>query len=378
MSEKTTDNGLRIPDLSIKGFRGIRDLHIPKLGRVTLITGKNNVGKSSILEALRLYARSAAPDALDDIVEFREEYDWAGGDERLIKFSSLFRYSTLFYGFPQVGYDSEEIAISTSGVGRRLTYLKMRLEWHAKIAGRDELVSNYDIDGDWDALIPMLVVKTETRTQNRRLDIRARPSYAPFRLGSALSSREHMRCVALDPYSGKESGTLDELWSGIALTDSEREVVKALRIISPEITAVSMVNGKSNKRIAIARSQRMEHPTPLRSFGDGVNRLFAIILSLVGAKGGLLLIDEFENGLHHSVQLDIWRMIFRLARDLDVQVFATTHSQDAVKAFQKAASESPGEDSLVLLTRRDDDVIPTALSERELAIANRHNMQVRG
>ena len=71
-------------------------------------------------------------------------------------------------------------------------------------------------------------------------------------------------------------------------------------------------------------------------------------------------------------------MIFRLARDLDVQVFATTHSQDAVKAFQKAASESPGEDSLVLLTRRDDDVIPTVLSERELAIANRHNMQVRG
>ena len=377
MSEKTTDVGLRIPDLSIKGFRGIRELHISKLGRVTLITGKNNVGKSSILEALRLYARSAAPDALDDIVEFREEDDWADGDERLIVSRSLFRYSTLFYGFPQVGCDSEEIAISTSG-GSRPAYLKMRLEWHAQIAGREGLVSDYDIDDDWDALIPMLVVKTETRTQNRRLDIRTRPNYRPFRFGSAMSSREHMRCVALDPYSGKESGTLDELWSGIALTDNEHEVVKALRIISPEISAVSMVKGGSDERIAIARSRRLESPIPLRSLGDGVNRLFAIILSLVSVQGGLLLIDEFENGLHHSVQPDVWRMIFRLAMDLDVQVFATTHSQDAVKAFQKAASESPGEDSLVLLTRRDDDVIPTVLSERELAIANRHNMQVRG
>ena len=377
VSEKTTDGGLRIPDLSIKGFRGIRELHISKLGRVTLITGKNNVGKSSILEALRLYARSAAPDALDDIVEFREEDDWADGDERLIASSSLFRYSTLFHGFPQLGYDFKEIAISASGEGRP-AYLKMRLEWHAEIAGVDGLVSDYDIDVDWDALIPVLVVETEARTQIRRLDIRVRPSYTHFRFGSAMSSREHMRCVALNPYSGKESGTLDELWSGIALTDNEHEVVKALRIISPEISAVSMVKGGSDERIAIARSRRLESPIPLRSFGDGVNRLFAIVLSLVSVRGGLLLIDEFENGLHHSVQLDVWRMIFRLARKLDVQVFATTHSQDAVKAFQKAASESPGEDSLVLLTRRDDDVIPTALSERELAIANRHNMQVRG
>lgn len=377
MIEKTTDNGLRIPDLSIKGFRGIREIHISKLGRVTLITGKNNVGKSSLLEALRLYAHNAAPDVLGDIVEFREEDDWAVGDERLSEFDSLFRYSTLFYGFPQFGYDSEEIVISTSGEGCP-AYLKMRLEWHAEMAGIDGLVSDYDINDDWDALIPVLVVEAESRRRNQRLDSSARPSYTHFHRRKTSSSREQMRCVALGPYSGKESGTMDELWSGIALTDNEGEVVKALRIISPEISAVSMVNGKSNKRIAIARSQRLEYPTPLRSFGDGVNRLFAIVLSLVSVQGGILLIDEFENGLHHSVQLDIWRMIFRLAWDLDVQVFATTHSQDAVETFEKAASESPGEGSLVLLTRRGDDVIPSVLSERELAIANQHRMQTRG
>ena len=72
---------------------------------------------------------------------------------------------------------------------------------------------------------------------------------APSTQNCAMSSRRERYAVrmALDPYSGKESGTsdLDELWSGIALTDNEHEVVKALRIISPEISAVSMVNGKS-------------------------------------------------------------------------------------------------------------------------------------
>jgi AAA15 family ATPase/GTPase len=59
----------------------------------------------------------------------------------------------------------------------------------------------------------------------------------------------------------------------------------------------------------------------------------------VNAKDGLLLIDEFENGMHHTVQTDVWRAVFRLARSLNTQVVATSHSWDSIEAFQKAASE---------------------------------------
>jgi len=91
--------------------------------------------------------------------------------------------------------------------------------------------------------------------------------------------------------------------------------VEALRIIDPSIAAVSMVGGDRPRgpRTAIVRSNKIPRPVPLRSFGDRLNRLFGIALSLVNAKDGLLLIDEFENGMHYSVQLDTWRMIFRLA-----------------------------------------------------------------
>ena len=100
-------------------------------------------------------------------------------------------------------------------------------------------------------------------------------------------------------------------------------------------------------------------------------------LNLVNARGGLLLIDEFENGLHHTVQTDIWRMVFRLANQLDVQVFATTHSRDAVRAFQKAAEESPEVGVLLRLARRGEDIIPTVADEGELAVATRHDIEVR-
>jgi predicted ATP-dependent endonuclease of OLD family len=108
-----------------------------------------------------------------------------------------------------------------------------------------------------------------------------------------------------------------------------------------------------------------------------MNRLFGIILSLVNAKDGLLLIDEFENGMHYTVQTDAWRAVFKLASRLDIQVVATSHSWDAIEAFQKAASESPEDGVLIRLTRKGDDIVPTVFREDELAIATRDRIEVR-
>jgi hypothetical protein len=188
-----------------------------------------------------------------------------------------------------------------------------------------------------------------------------------------------MACTFVSPYGGERTATLGPLWDKIALSDREKDVVEALRIIDPGISAVSMVGGEGPRqpRTAIVRSGNISRPVPLRSFGDGLNRLFGIVLSLVNAKDGLLLIDEFENGMHHTVQLDVWRTVFSLAQKLDIQVFATSHSWDSIEAFQKAARESPAEGVLVRLSRKGEDIIPTLFRENELAIATRDRIEVR-
>ena len=373
---------LQLPDLSIKGYRGIRDLSIPRLGRVTLITGKNNTGKSSILEALRIYAHNAAPYLIYDILTSREEHiRGTAEEERSSDPESLFQISTMFNGFPRLSDDFAPIVISTNG-GAYPTKLMMGVDWFAEeenSEGRIRLVIPED-SSDWELRdLAALVVETEERRQIHRLERFLRYARSTRMPRLRLPDRVRMPCIHVSPYAGEETNTLEDLWAGVALTDYERDVVEALQIVDPQITAVSMVAGEISSRIrtAIVRSESFRRPVPLRSFGDGLNRLFAIALSIVNARSGVLLVDEFENGLHYSVQLDVWRMMFRLAQKLDVQVFATTHSRDAIITFQEAAAESPEEGVLLRITRSGDEIIPVVADEDELAIANRHDIEVR-
>jgi AAA15 family ATPase/GTPase len=73
--------------------------------------------------------------------------------------------------------------------------------------------------------------------------------------------------------------------------------------------------------------------------GDGMTRVFHVVVALANAKDGILLVDEFENGLHWSVQGAIWQVVFGLAERLRVQVFATTHSRDCIAGFEQAWRE---------------------------------------
>ena len=109
-----------------------------------------------------------------------------------------------------------------------------------------------------------------------------------------------------------------------------------------------------------------------------MNRLFSIILALVNARKGLLLIDEFENGLHHSVHFKAWKMILELARELNVQVFATCHSWDTIKALGQAAGKNKyNEAVLVKLERIHEQIIPTVFEGDDLRIITDQRIEIR-
>ena len=69
--------------------------------------------------------------------------------------------------------------------------------------------------------------------------------------------------------------------------------------------------------------------------------MLTLALSLASAKGGFLLIDEIETGLHYSVHRNMWRLVIETAKRLDVQVFATTHSKDCLEAIARLHEELP-------------------------------------
>jgi len=373
---------LKISTLDIEGFRALRKLKITGLGRVNLITGLNNTGKSSVLEALRLLASGAKRSVIFDILYFREE----DAEEVRVPSRSLseygdFPFSSLFYGFPNAPTELSPILISSNG-GQNPIELSIAVGWFSEKQDQDGIrrlvPQQQGLFNDADTF-PMLVINQSGNTRFLRFDDSFRSFHRNRQPRSELANGGGFACVFVSPYGGERTATLGSLWDKIALSDQEEDVVKALRIIDEDIVGVSMVGGEMprERRTAIVRSKRIPYPIPLRSFGDGLNRLFGIVLSLVNAKDGLLLIDEFENGLHHTIQADTWRTVFKIAKDLDVQVMATSHSWDAIEAFQTAARETQEKGVLIRLSRKDDEIISTVFDEDELAIATRERIEVR-
>jgi predicted ATPase len=172
---------------------------------------------------------------------------------------------------------------------------------------------------------------------------------------------------------------MTNFWDTVTLTSLEERVLAALRIIAPGVEGLNIVGeGNLRGRLPVVKVENIEDRLPLRSLGDGMQRMLGIALSLVNAENGMLLIDGIENGLHYSVLPDMWRLIFQMASRLQVQVFATTHSWDCISAFQKAAQEEGQEEGLLIrLEMKDEEIGATLFDERRLGIATREQIEVR-
>ena len=141
--------------------------------------------------------------------------------------------------------------------------------------------------------------------------------------------------------------------------------------------------GRETRRYPIVKMRDTRGSHPLRSLGDGVLRAFQLAIKSIEAKEGFLLIDEFENGLHYSVQQDVWRFVFKVAAEFGIQVFATTHSWDCVQSFSQTALEDKNVDGVLIRVgtsvRASDrgNVIATSFSESDLARITQTDLEVR-
>ena len=363
-----------IPNLTIRGFRGLADFKVKSLETVNLITGKNNTGKSSVLEAIALFAHNAAPWAIENLLRTRGEVpmrnmdrsngpaDPSGATAQDVE--SILAH--LFHGFPRNWEDAGPVVISsTDGAVTTTTKLRMSsLPFNG--VQRSEQVQ---MDLGLSLQMPALEVASGEVNFKMAVD-------GLFR-GQVRNVRSRFPCHMLNHKSEDVSASLRELWNAIALTESELSLVDGLKIIDPSISQVTLMPGDwPGAEIPVVRGQNFPR-VGLSALGEGTNRMFALLLSLLNCQGGVFLIDEFENGLHHSVQLQTWSLIFQLALKHNIQVVATTHSRDTVEAFQHAAANSPAQAQLVRLHRVRDDIVCTAFDKNDLEVVARRNLEVR-
>lgn len=366
--------------IHIENYRLFERLEIPTLGRVNLIAGKNNVGKSSLLEALRVYATRGAPSVLLEIMQER--------DELPVQHSMTVKeivdgVRNLFHGRRKMADGLPTIRINGGGGSETVFELTAGYPYDdgrtLEPEARQRRVAEYNVSAAGSASpsqFPSLTRKEGTTLlQTIRLDNLAQYD-DPF-VESTLAG--DTPCVALSAW-GLTAKKVTMLWDEIALTSLEPEIIRALRIIAPGIEAVNIVGRAERPSQVVVKVRRDQdpEPIPLRSLGEGMNRLFGLALALVNARNGLLLVDEIESGLHYSVQLEVWKLILQMAQRLNVQVFATTHSWDCIRAYQQALNDDPASDGvLIRLERRNDTHYAVTFHKEELAIADEQAIEIR-
>lgn len=384
--QKNIMSKLILDSLEIKNFRAFQHLRIEKLGRVNLIVGKNNVGKSSVLEALWLYATKADPNIIMQLLRNRDEVSIINEGQHItntISDESLLGLRFLFHGFDYLLSPGErQIIISSSPLDEKNVAISIaQSERVQSNLGHTELrLVEPDKEGNLytSGLVPSLKIDIGQNVHLYfPLDVSYTSSQSLFRPVKVLQMAINSVIVSGD---GLTAHDVASYWDNIVLSDLQPSVLSALRIIAPNITGLNLVGSRNGgtDRVPIVKVSNFDFPVPLRSLGEGMNRMLGIALALVNAKDGMLLIDEVDTGLHYSVLPEMWKLIFEVAHRLNVQVFATSHSWDCIQAFQEAAAENTeSEGVLVRLEQRKDGIGAVTFDEQELAIVTREQIEVR-
>lgn len=311
-----------ITGLEIDNFRCFEKLRVDGLTRVNLFVGKNNSGKTALLEAVEAVVSVDSP-----LLLYRASVD--RGESRIVRGMG--------------GEDSLQLDIRRWFYGHSLDE---GASFSLRATGEREFSVSRGIERAPQEIFPGALSLTIKRPGSRSR-LPTLPLTADGFLGAGLPSELYESLdFNLKPPVGFVAtrrllpAELAMLWKGVVLTPREEATVKALRLVEPAIERIA-ISGGGEAAAAQVLLRGASSPIPLGTLGEGVSRILALALHLVRTQGGFLLIDEIESGLHWSVMSKVWHFLVESARSLDVQIFLTTHSKDCLEAIAELHGTHP-------------------------------------
>lgn len=375
-----------VNSLVIRNYRNLDELSIDSLSKVNLIIGKNNTGKSTLLEAIAIYATKCDLGTIMQLIEERGENYRQISSSKNVTESNIKTLASLFtnrivnfgqtdainIGIIENTLFGKQNAIEKSVTLRFVKYFDEIVNQTEEPVNRrkrtiiedDKLIVDYKLGLEIRVGLNSYILPLDDDRFYNRIGFRG--------LGS-IDNFQFIRTRNIDrEINGK-------LWDIITLTEKEKYVIDALRIIEPLVERIAFIEEGTRTRSAVIKLSNNNNVFPLQSMGDGINRVLTIILALVNADNGFLLIDEFENGLHHSIQEKLWEIIFSLSNKLNVQVFVTTHSEDCISGFENVLNSPQNnfDGKLIRLDNKAGKIKLVEYSKEELKIAITNDIETR-
>lgn len=347
-----------LKSLKIENFRCFPYFELNKLGRINLLVGKNNSGKTTCLEAIQLLYCQDNLKGFWEVIEERKEYlpdtKKVQLDVRNLFFEHQLNIKFSISGKLSINSSNDKRVTGHLLLGEypfNQTQLKIIIEW-----------SNQDNKGK-DIELPL--------SENGGLEIKSSQVSSKIR----KNSRELTQFVGSSLFNNHNK--IKHLFETIVLTPNENIVMKALQSIDPNISRIAPGRSGSQSSFYV-RFIGDDRRFPLGNMGDGISHILGLFLAIVNAKNGILLVDEIDTGLHFSVMSDMWKLLYETAKQLNVQVFATTHSRDCWESLAEIAEfEKDLEDGIMIHRIEKGKSNSIVIGKDEMAIAVERGIEVR-
>ncbi|TXT32983.1 MAG: hypothetical protein FD138_1994 [Planctomycetota bacterium] len=355
-------------DLTIENYRSFAKYKLDGLAQVNLLVGDNNSGKTSVLEAAHLLiSQGKLPCALETL-HTREAFRsvvLTGGKQikELPDISSLFRRSR----FGDSVSDLDNFTITEQSAPARSVRFQIK---------RTEDLTPYELKTE------AFIAGEKHRTEIARFGQpgMGKDNFRPptqTAVAPELAKIVHRIPKHIFVSSrGLSTPHIAKLWAELLRNQRESTVVEFMNVIHPSLRQIHFgpdTRSRSNVWIDLGADR-----IPASQLGEGTVFLLSIGVALASSFDGATYIDEIDTGLHYSRLADMWRMVVRTAKKLHVQVFATTHSLDCIRALEEACDQDESlrdEVAIFSIDRRMDEAV--RYGGDELSTVVEHEIEVR-
>ena len=310
-------------ELRIRRFRLFDDLRIGALRRVNVLTGRNNSGKTTLLEAILHLCGGGHQGAVLTSNRIREltqpgasPSDWA-----TTRFGHIFHKLDTGVTINVEGKHSEHgrLSVETSFAPHGRTKLPLgNGQDAAPINGPDATLRCVFRQSGRQA------VETTLRCTADGFDASGQEVLPPFPVSIVTTRNGNVREDA-------------DRFSALRRRRGHEVVRDVLQKIEPRLTSLEINSGRGEPMIF--GDIGLPELVPLNVMGEGMVRVARLVLSIATSPKGVVLVDEIENGIHHSAMEKVWKAVHEAVTASDVQIFAATHSLESIHAARRAVED---------------------------------------
>jgi len=307
----------------VENFKRFDSLELTDIGQFNLIVGDNNVGKTSVLEALQVNIESGS----ETIFNYHKTIGLRGIDLNAKRKMDLngnvtsVEYPTENYFDYLLKTRTKELAVTFRTT--KYSHLEGLMDFPKERSESEFIFSKMRNTNITDS----------TATFQVKIVNAAREALINLHQDD-LNNSYHNRYLPIVLFRPKNVGELfNDFQKSIGKSRKLRdEFIANLKFILPRIEEIQSLEIGGVDVLSVGLEGEDEF-TPLNAFGEGTQRTFEILIEILKNKGKRLFIDEVDTGIHYSRLKSLLKSIVNLALINDVQLFMTTHSLECQQAF---------------------------------------------